>query len=312
VSVLQQQSKATMVGLSRYSVLIGFDLARSASYEPNEIKYTVLATDKHHDTLEAACHDIGDYVEQNIGTDVRHALVGNCLAGTHAVEDVGKSAWFGPDWKKSDQAAVEKAIVNNKWFACSGGEADVCFDGYEQVRFTDRQKVCETLLAGHESDAHRIRMYPKEEALQDCQRATEQPGVKFTKKFERDSHLLPLQSFCKMDTLDEICENAWYDDDSEVWKLRTSCECQKEHTVECPYGESIQDCMTRMFANLGMVSSEFERIEFVVAETDSVTPHTKKINSIEDLYTQMTTAVSNKETKWRKSGKLSSGADVFE
>jgi len=299
-----------MVGLSTCTFLIGFDLV--SSYEPNEIKYTVLATDKTHDTLDAACNDIGDYVEQNIGAKEREDVVIDCNAGSKALEDKEKSAWFGPDWKKVTQAQAEASIANNKWFACSGAEAEKCFDGYEQNRYASRQQVCDVLLQGHEDDEHRVRMYPTDEALADCHRATEQPGVKITKKFEVDSHLRPLESLCKMDTLDEICENAWYDDASEVWKLRTSCHCQEQHKVQCDFGEKTEACMLRLFQNLGMDESEFERIEFVVAETDSTEPHTKKINSMTDLYTQMSTVVSNKEKKWQREGKLASGADLFE
>jgi len=306
-----------MVGLSTCSFLIGFNLV--SCYEPNEIKYTVLATDKTHDTLDAACHDLGDYVEQNIGTAHRVNVVDACNAGTIAVEDKSKSAWFGPDWKKVTQQAAENAIASNKWFACSGGEADICFDGYEQKRFTSAQEVCDKLLEGHDDDnkdVHRNRMYPKAEALADCLKATQQPGQRFSKNFYPDKHLLPFQSFCKMDTLDVICENAWYDDDSEVWKLRTSCKCQEEHRVSCAYAEPIQDCMERMLTNIGGVSGEkdfgFERIEFVVADNDSTDPHTKKILSLPDLYAQMTTVINNKEAKWKKNGKLYAGQDVFE
>jgi len=304
---LHQHSTA-MMRLSTCSFLIGLDLVRS--YEPNEIKYTILATDKTHDTLETACQDLGDYAEQNIGPDARDPVVTSCMAGGGA-PDPEKETWFGPDWKKATQAQVEREIAANKWFVCSGGEAEACFDGYEQKRYTTKEAVCDELLVGHEADEHRLRIQSVDEARADCLAATQQPGVKFTKKIEKDQHLRPLESFCKMDTLDEICENAWYDDSSEVWKLRTSCQCQPEHTVDCDFGESTQACMTRMFSNLGMDADQFERIELVVAETDSTKPHTKKITSMDDLYTQMQTQLSNKEKKWMREGKLTE-ADAIE
>merc|ERR1711862_738853 len=174
-------------------------------------------------------------------------------------------------------------------------------------------KVCDTLLRGYENseDADKLlKMYTKSEANSDCHQAVLEPGVRKTKKFDVDRHLRPLESFCKMDTLDEVCENAWYDDDSDIWKIRTSCHCQPQHTVDCVYGETTKNCMQRMFSNLGMRAEEFDRIEFVVAESDSTTPHTKQIRNMADLYNQMTNAIYNKEKKWEREGKLHAQADI--
>lgn len=300
---------------STFSFLIanGLNLANAdRPYEPDEIKYKVLATDKTFEDLNAACHELGDYVDENIGVDWRHSVVNDCSQGEKggAVEDKTKSAWFGPDWKKLTQEQAEQAIANNKWFACSGGESNKCFDGYEQLRFPTKDKVCDVLLDGHEADVHRARLYPRQEAMKDCQAAIATPGVLKTKKLDPAEHLRPLESFCKMDTLDEICENAWYDDDSDVWKLRTSCQCQAKHTVDCNLGESTQSCMNRMFQNLGMDATEFERIEFVMAENDNSEPHTKKISTMDELLNQMAGVIASKEEKWVKEGKLHDQADI--